>query len=131
MKKILKIALLGLFAYSYTYAGTVTAPDMPMVSHTDAPAVIFPKVLDNIGWCESHNKADAHNASSTAKGRFEFLDSSWTYYGSRYWGSGLKYRDVMNYSDNTELALYVYGIDGTAPWNSSDSCWKPMAVKDV
>lgn len=100
------------------------------VAHADAPnkAELDP-LFERIGYCESRNVAFAKNPNSSASGRFQFLKSSWSYYGKKLWGDNWIKKDIFNYWDNTELALYVYKLNGTRDWSESSGCWKKYMVK--
>lgn len=74
-----------------------------------------------IAKCESEFVPTAKNPTSTASGVFQFLESSWQYYGARYWGS-LEGKDVFNAEDNIELAMYVMSVNGYIDWQPSQSC---------
>ena len=100
----------------------LVAPDhiISFTRHTDP-------VFNRIAYCESENNPTAQNPSSTASGRFQFLDSSWKYYGKKLWGDEWVLRDKLDFADSTELAWYVYTkVDGTRPWEAdpkSEACW--------
>lgn len=80
-------------------------------------------LFNRIAMCESGEIVTAKNPNSTAKGRFQFLDSSWKYYGKQLWGDEWINKNVFSYDDNTELAWYVFGKNGTADWLESKNCW--------
>lgn len=80
------------------------------------------KILWDIAECESGNNALAKNPSSTASGRFQFLSSSWKYYGQKLWGDEWVNKDVFDWDDNTELAIYAYKQSGATPWLASVHC---------
>lgn len=88
----------------------------------ESPAASAYSVLERIALCESQNNPLAKNPSSSASGRFQFLKGSWEAYGRQLWGT-TEGKDVFSYKDNTELAEYVYSIEGTKPWISSIDCW--------
>lgn len=94
-------------------------PAQRTMAHTVA---VPPETRERIGWCESHNIATSTNPASTAKGRYQFLDSSWKHYGNELWGTTTG-KDVFNYADNTELANYVMDVYGTNDWLESKPCW--------
>jgi hypothetical protein len=103
---------------------TTTTPTVATVA-TTTPPVVLPPLLEKIAWCESRNNPKAKNRYSTASGRFQFLKGSWAYYGKKLWGDELVNKDVFDYEDNTELALYVYKRNGTSDWLESKPCWSP------
>lgn len=80
--------------------------------------------FERIAFCESGNNPKARNPIGTAKGRFQFIDSSWNKYGNELWGKTLDDHDIFDYNDNTTLAWYVYERNGTKDWIASQSCWR-------
>lgn len=74
----------------------------------------------HIAQCESTLVAGAHNPHSSAKGIFQFIDSSWERYARLKWGD---VRDVLNAKDNIELGTWVLATYGTGDWSSSSDCW--------
>ncbi len=86
--------------------------------------VAISKVMDAIKWCESRGNPKARNPRSTAKGLYQFLDGSFEYYGTKYWGS-TKGKSALNSQHNEELAAYVMRTVGTSPWLASAHCWRP------
>lgn len=101
--------------YSTTTSIVLEAPNLPQVKRD----ILF----ERIALCESNNIATAKNKGSTASGRFQFIKSTWNHYGKELWGDKLAEKDVFDYEDNTELALYVYTKYGTNDWNESKPCW--------
>lgn len=95
----------------------------PAQANAPQETEIIPAVLERIAMCESRNNEDAKNSHSSASGRFQFIASSWKYYGTKLWGESLKNKNVFDYWDNTELAIYVYELNGTKDWYPSRSCW--------
>lgn len=85
-------------------------------------------LLLRIAQCESGNKANAKNPHSSASGRFQFIRSSWEYYGKQLWGAKWVNKDVFNWDDNTELALYVFKKNGTSDWLASKGCWASLFI---
>lgn len=84
-------------------------------------------LFNKIGYCESHNIPTAKNPHSTAKGRYQFLDGTWKWYAPQLWGDDWVNKDVFNYTDNTNLAWFVYTNYGTGDWEAdpkSYNCWK-------
>lgn len=79
--------------------------------------------MERIKFCESRGNPKAKNPSSTASGSYQFLRSSWKYYGELKWGS-LEGRDVFDHADNEELAYWVAKREGFKPWAASAHCWK-------
>lgn len=84
--------------------------------------VMLPKVLLDIRWCESRDRYDAANPSSSARGAYQFLSGSWAAYGhkDRY---GVSTADQASPAQQDEAALITWERDGTRPWNASKSCW--------
>lgn len=89
----------------------------------EAPKQPRSGVMERIAYCESKNVATAKNPRSTASGRFQFLKSSWQYYGMQKWGT-LEGKNIFDYDDNTELAYWVYEREGVTPWLASQHCWR-------
>lgn len=87
---------------------------------------VVPDILLKIAQCESGNRADAKNPTSSASGRFQFIKSSWEYYGKKLWGDEWVNKDVFNFKDNTDLALYVYKLNGVKDWEESRECWSKL-----
>lgn len=79
--------------------------------------------FDRIPPCESMGSSTIRNAHSTASGWYQFLDSSWHFYGQQLWGSNWVKHNKLNQTDSTILAAYVYGKNGTADWSESRPCW--------
>jgi hypothetical protein len=65
--------------------------------------------LYRIMLCESKGDPVARNKHSTAKGLFQFLDSSW-----KRWGND---QDVFDQSANIDAAIRYYKHSGSAPWS--------------
>jgi hypothetical protein len=80
-------------------------------------------ILGVIGACESGNNPLAKNRYSSASGRFQFIKSSWEYYGKELWGADWVNHNIFSWNDNTELANFVYLRNGTSDWLESKPCW--------
>lgn len=109
----------------------IVYPNMEEVCKVTDCSVITPPqsnlgVLEAVAWCESRNDPKAKNPNSTASGRFQFLKSSWDYYGKKLWGDELKNKNVFDYEDNTELAVWVYNRNGLVDWEASKPCWSKL-----
>lgn len=72
----------------------------------------------NIACAESQFVAHAQNPGSTAGGVYQYLDSTWKSYATRYWGS-TEGRSKKDADDNIELTMYVLSKYGTSDWNAS------------
>lgn len=94
------------------------APTVPPALDMEVEAT-----LRRIAWCESRGDLFARNPTSTAKGKYQFLDGSWKYYGERLWGS-IEGKDVFSEGDQDQLARYVVSIRGYTDWEASRHCWK-------
>lgn len=131
MKKlILIITLTGILLIAHKadsqnqYLGQFATPDTFLSTNGRMyPTSKISPLLERIAMCESNDNPLAKNPNSTASGRFQFLTSSWNHYGKELWGDELKNKDVFDYHENTELALYVFNKNGTRDWNASIDCW--------
>ncbi len=85
--------------------------------------VFVPPVLITIRYCESKDNYLAANRTSTARGAYQFLRSSWYAYGhaDRY---GVSEAHLATPAQQDEAALITWGLDGTRPWLASRHCWK-------
>jgi len=135
---------LGLFADSsgddrLSLAGTIgttttTAPTTTTVGWTE-PAiepesawvnaghgVSVPDVLLRIRFCESTNNYQAAHVTSSARGAYQFLSGSWSWYGhaARY---GVATADLATPAQQDEAAVLTLKKDGTRPWKESFRCW--------
>jgi len=99
-----------------------------------------PKILSDIGWCESKNDqaktgynyryktvTDANGATSTVKvlwsrdiGKYQINDY---YHEERAKSLGL---DIHTEAGNTAYALLLYNENGTRDWNPSKACWQDV-----
>ena len=77
------------------------------------------ELLNRIVICESGWKPAAQNASSSAGGLFQFLDSTWNRYSSSSW-------EKYNPYDNIKAGVALYNKEGVSPWNESRNCWKDL-----
>lgn len=77
-----------------------------------------------IAECESQFNPKAENPSG-ADGLYQFIPGTWKYYGQKKWGAEWLTKDVFDYGDNAELALWVLANYGTGDWNASAWCWEP------
>lgn len=72
----------------------------------------------DVACAESRFDPTVKNPISTASGVYQWLDGSWAYYGTKYWGT-LNGRDKLNADDSIELAMLVLRDRGTTDWNAS------------
>ena len=70
--------------------------------------------------CESGGNPHAQNASSTASGLYQFLDSSWKAYGGLKFGPRAKDATA---TQQTLVANVAFQRSGLSPWAASRSCW--------
>lgn len=96
---------------------------VPLLVSQTAQSSFASSTFEKIEWCESRGVATAQNQVSTASGCYQFLDSSWDYYGNELWGEHLKEHSKTNCTDSRILGAYVYGRNGTRDWTESMSCW--------
>ncbi len=102
---------------------TTAAPSSDSDGFVDAGhGVLVPPVLLKIRFCESTDNYQAANPSSTARGAYQFLRSSWAAYGhaDRY---GVSEAHLASNAQQDEAALITWQRDGTRPWAASRSCW--------
>lgn len=69
--------------------------------------------------CESQFNPTAQNLHSTASGLFQWLDSSFVYYGKKY---GLK-GEKNNPETQIRLSMLVLRDGGVKNWEASRPCW--------
>lgn len=81
------------------------------------------QTLSRIRKCESGGNDLARNPHSSAKGRYQFLDGTWAYYGKKLWGQNWVTKDVLNGDHQQELAEYVAVNFGLKDWDASYGCW--------
>lgn len=103
--------------------GTGTLTGMQAIA---APA--HAGTLDSIAACESSGNPTAQNATSTASGLYQFLDSSWLAYGGGKYASRAMYATP---AQQTEIAKHALAVSGTSPWNASRSCWGSSSAPTV
>lgn len=99
-------------------AGVASASPAPV-----APAGVLAVpagVLDEIARCESGGSYTAQNPSSSASGKYQFIDSTWrAYRGS---STAARAKDASP-AEQEAAARRLYAAEGTTPWNASKSCW--------
>jgi hypothetical protein len=94
----------------------VALSSAPAFAADSAPAVNWEPIVS----CESGGNPHAQNASSTASGLYQFLDSSWAAYGgSKYAGRA---KDASA-AQQTEIANVAFQRSGLSPWTASRDCW--------
>lgn len=84
--------------------------------------VLVPDVLLRIRFCESSNNYGAAHVTSSARGAYQFLSTSWEWYGhaARY---GVTAANLATPAQQDEAALLTFGRDGARPWAESRPCW--------
>jgi nucleoid-associated protein YgaU len=102
-------------------AGVVlTAVPMSMGAGVAEAAQVPTGVLDEIARCESGGSYTAQNPSSSASGKYQFIDSTWRAY--RGDSSAARAKDASP-AEQEAAARRLYAAQGTTPWNASKSCW--------
>ena len=102
-------------------AGVVlTAVPMSMGAGVAEAAQVPTGVLDEIARCESGGSYTAQNPSSSASGKYQFIDSTWRAY--RGDSSAARAKDASP-AEQEAAAQRLYAAQGTTPWNASKSCW--------
>jgi resuscitation-promoting factor RpfA len=87
------------------------------------PAIAAEPVASPVDWspiiqCESGGNSHAQNASSTASGLFQFLDTTWRALG----GSTAHAKDA-SVAEQYAIANKAYARSGLTPWAASQPCW--------
>jgi len=77
------------------------------------------RTLETISWCESRHNDEAKNPYSSARGRFQIIDST-KELCERNLGRKI---DRTNKQDSWDCAVWLYSKYGTAPWKASQHCW--------
>jgi hypothetical protein len=93
---------------------------VPAGNETQEPATQSGGVnstLESIAQCESGGDYSAHNPSSTASGKYQFLDSTWDNY--KGYASAAEAPPAIQ----DERAEIEFANNGTTPWNASKHCW--------
>lgn len=75
--------------------------------------------LDAIEQCESGGK-NVQNATSSASGHFQIIDSTWAAYGGKEFAPTAQDATA---AEQRIVAERILAAQGTAPWNASKSCW--------
>ncbi len=120
------IVLFLFFPRVSAHASTNTLPNVQKAPVTQQIAQyasyygVDGKLALAIAKCESRLNPLAKSKISTAKGIYQFLDSSWKEYSLKRWRV---VKDVFDDSSNIELGIWLLSIEGTAPWKSSEACW--------
>lgn len=70
--------------------------------------------------CESGGNPRAQNASSSASGLFQFIDSTWRAYGGTEFAARAKDATI---AEQYAVAHRAFAREGYRPWNASKSCW--------
>ena len=96
--------------------------DMPVEGSIRLSTQRLPSLLGKIATCESGGDLHAKNPTSSALGKYQFLNGSWDSYGKELWGS-TEGHNIFSEKDQDELALFVYEKYGTTPWLASKDCW--------
>lgn len=101
-------------------AGVVLSAPMTMGAGVANASTLPQGVLDEIARCESGGSYTAQNPSSSASGKYQFIDSTWrAYRGS---SSAARAKDASP-AEQEAAAQRLYAAQGTTPWNASKSCW--------
>jgi resuscitation-promoting factor RpfA len=83
-------------------------------------AAATPSFLQRIKQCESGGNYTAVNPTSGASGAYQFIDSTWRSLSA---SAGYATAASAPVAVQDAAALELYNEEGTAPWNSSISCW--------
>jgi hypothetical protein len=72
-----------------------------------------------IAFCESGHRWNARNGSSSASGVFQYVRRTWA-----RTSEGRKGTSVFDAEANIRMAVTHIAVHGTAPWASSQHCWR-------
>jgi hypothetical protein len=72
-----------------------------------------------IAFCESGHRWNARNGSSSASGVFQYVRRTWA-----RTSEGRKGTSVFDAEANIRMAVTHIALHGTAPWASSQHCWR-------
>lgn len=94
---------------------TVSAPvaSAPQQAPCQAPT----PPLGWIAWCESKCDPTNHNPTSSAAGKYQYLDTTWNGY------AGYPTADVAPEGVQDQRASEDTASGNYSPWNSSRGCW--------
>ncbi len=81
---------------------------------------VNPDLAVRIAACESRLYARAKNPGSSAKGLYQFIDSSWQRYAKLHWG---EVGEAYSPEDSADLGAWVLAKYGMSDWNASKACW--------
>lgn len=70
-----------------------------------------------IAWCESKNSYTAENPTSTASGRWQFVDGTWNNY------RGYRHASDAPAAVQDEYARKYFDKNGYRAWSASRHCW--------
>lgn len=85
---------------------------------TPAQAAAPVDVREAIAQCESGGNYHAQNSSSTASGKYQFINGTWKAYG----GSTARAKDASP-AEQDVVFERAFAAEGTGPWEASYDCW--------
>ena len=107
--------------YSQGYSGRVYTKEevQHLIKDYSVRYGISSELPLRIAQCESGFNQSSRNRSSTASGVFQYMASTWN--NTEAGRSGIS---VFDADANVHMAVSSIAAHGTAPWNSSRSCWQ-------
>jgi len=81
-----------------------------------------PAILVEIRRCESGGNYTVKNKTSSARGAYQFLTSSWEWYGHAERYHAAVASDALPWQQD-EAAVFTWQRSGTRPWAASQHCW--------
>jgi len=107
-------------SFVYIQGNSVKAPRIPYIPKFQVLGTVVNETLYKIIKCESGFDPNAKNPNSSAKGLGQIINST-----LELCEKGLdRELDAYNPKDNLDCCEYLYQLNGTKDWKSSEECWQ-------